>query len=1127
MNTTNPPENLWKQALKNQRQAADPKTSAWVSASAGTGKTKVLTDRVLRLLLSGTKISGVLCLTYTKAAASEMVNRLLERMLSWSVRPLELLRQDLELLIGTSPSQADIVRARQLFFQVIDDPIGLQASTIHSFCQNLLERFPLEAQIAPGFRIIEGAEASTIVNQAIEDALNIIRQQDDDSSMAALRLISKQYSWKTFFDLIVHLHQNQRFMEAAISRYGSITAIIASLYEHHQFNPKKTDAELLAEFIHQTRDRLEKALVTFPKTNGTSFESKTLESLHDWLTYIDSDNQLWEKYSTIFLTQKRKPRAQFAKGNLSTDEYVLFQQETKFCLNFNAQQNHHRSIRLTGAMLEIYRYFDQHYRLRKQQLMALDYHDLVHHVRHFLLSPNAISWVLYKLDNQISHVLIDEAQDSNRDLWEMMETIVGEFFSGQGQRPDQRTIFAVGDVKQSIYGFQQAEPQEFTQANQRFQDYTIRSGQTWHSVDLHISFRSTPAILQAVDAVFNQQDSLLKQGGFTIQHQAQRLGQGGTVELWPVIKASGIPAEQAYADILAKRIKQMLSGEVLASKGRPIEARDIMILLARRKPLIDPILKALQSYQIPAAGLDRLKLQEHLAIQDLIALGKFCLLPSDDFNLAVILKGPLARLSEDQLFDLCYHRPASLWEQVQQHARQHTAYQPIVELLYQLMRGQDRHPFQFYSYVLEQLGFKSKLVDDHGIETLDIIDEFMALSLNFAEQKPGTLQEFIDHIETGQIEIKRDLEQPILNQVRLMTIHGSKGLQAPIVFLPCSGFENNSQTKIIWDHPSSTHILPMLLAGKDYDSVQQQKLRATLEQKQRQEQERLLYVAMTRAEDRLYIAGLPAKPSTDWCYNFIWHGLKQVAQPFSMTTIDTLWNHNDIGLRLETPQITPIPHATAPLLHPSPLPDWWQKKIVEKNLSVATILPSHEESGNLISPLLVEEQQSLYQRGQLIHQLLQLTSEHGDTAFQPMALAFLQQPALGLSNMRQQEILSHINNLVHSTLWQELQLADNLYEIPIQGWVATNQNQKIHISGRIDRLAIFPRDIWIIDYKTHHQPPGDAKSVPVAYYRQMAFYLSLVQQIYPQYQIRCFLLWTAKPLLMELENDLLSTYIYQ
>ena len=1135
MNNREP--SLQQKAFHDQRQASDPQASAWVSASAGTGKTKVLTDRVLRLLLDGTKVSTILCLTYTKAAASEMVNRILERMLAWVVNGQEFLEKDLMQLLGVAPAKADIVRARQLFFQVLDDPIGLQASTMHSFCQSLLERFPLEAGISPGFQVMEETEAKLLVKQALEDTLQEIRETARPDLRQALHQVTSQYSWSAFIDMMGMLRQNNRFFHQLLDEHQNVENVV-NILKHQEGIENLGDSELIRqEFYKKTKERLKKHGIRSDFSISKTTFGKTVEKIQEWVARASGTSHHLQQYVAIFLTKEETPRKELEKIDANSAEGAFIHSEIQACVQYLSVIRAEQWIGKISNLLVIYQHFDTHYQLIKRRNLSLDYQDLVRLVSRFLLSTQNVSWVLYKLDNHINHVLLDEAQDSNSEQWQMIETLVQEFFAGRGQRQDNRTVFAVGDVKQSIYGFLQAEPAEFLKANHRFHQYTQQAAKKWRNVDLDISFRSTKAILEVVDAVFTQPQSLMQQQGFKINHIPNRQEAGGIVELWPMLQSKNPLNGAENADIvlaqaIARRIKKMLSGEMLASQGRPIQARDIMILVQRRKPLTSILLNALRQQEVPVAGVDRLALKENMGINDLVAIGKFCLLPQDDFNLAIVLKGPLGRLTEEDLLDLCHGRSSSLWQNLKQKKRDHPPYQPIHEMLLSLLSTVDyQRPYHFYINILDHLGMRSKLLAELGTDIHEAIDEFLHLALNFEEQGIGTLQEFIDHLEESDAEIKRDLEQPILDHVRLMTIHGAKGLQAPIVFLAQTLFVNNLSSQIFWDDQKPCP-LPIMVPGKGQNTEWQNRVREKMDAKILEEQERLLYVAMTRAEDRLYIGGsmTTTKSRKNW-HDFIRSGMEKIASSFDLSQSDADWPASGLGLRIDCPQTIPLlaKAPPAPVLANS-LPVWWKKPIVERNSPVATMLPSGEQQSHLISPLSEDGKQSVYLRGQIIHQLLQMAEQQPPADFQETAKQFLARAVFALPIRQQQEILQHINSLLGSPLWQSLRMAENLYEAPIQGFIPKKSGERVHITGRIDRLAIFDKEIWIMDYKTHHALPRSIADVPAEYFRQMAIYRSLISQIYPPdiyppSQIRCFLLWTAKPLLMELENDLLNTYI--
>jgi ATP-dependent helicase/nuclease subunit A len=1134
-----------------QRQASDPTASVWVAANAGTGKTKVLTDRVLSLMVTGTKPHHILCLTFTKAAAAEMSNRIADQLGKWSVMADEKLTEHLTDLLQRTPSLEEFTLARQLFARVLDAPGGLQILTIHAFCQSLLRRFPLEAGLAPHFEVMDERNAAELLQKAQDEILIDAKLGRTPELYDAMRVVTSHIHETAFPELLSDIANNRGQLKRVLAHYGGVRKMIARLAELMDLQPTDTPERLILQACEQDRfDALGLRVAMDALLNSSSKgDVERGQILANWLSSREDERpSIFDAYSQAFLTAKFEIRktliTKTAAKNSPASLDILgvealriqrSRQRIKACITLQATN---ALMRIAKTLLDLYEAY-------KNSLAVLDYDDLILKTRD-LLSRENVAWVLFKLDGGIEHILVDEAQDTNPDQWHVIEALSQEFFSGTGQHDGEtpRTIFAVGDVKQSIYSFQGADPAEFERMKQLFAKHVPDAEQVWREIPMTVSFRSTRAVLETVDQVFS--DPAVAQGveiGGDMRHDAWRAKEGGLVEVWPPLRPSpaseGVPwkppVERIRADspraklaqLMANRIHHMItSKEMLEAKGRPIEAGDIMILVRRRTGFIEEFVRALKELDIPVAGVDRMILSEQMAVMDLVALGRFLLQPEDDLELACVLKGPLLGLNDDDLFDLAHQRKGSLWsalrDQGKSDLRFHTAHQYLADLM---ARTDYVRPFELFSYVLAAKGGRKKMISRLGMEAIDPMNEFMDLALQFERSHTPSLEGFLAWLGRGDTEVKRDLEQNGQNAVRVMTVHGAKGLQAPIVFMPDTMQVPKKGQKFYWPaDPDQNHDLFIWPPKADYVEEISQQEKDLMARKQDEEQRRLLYVALTRAEDRLYICGWENKtspPENCW-YNLVRQGLEkigaEVEDPFLKSqpdiedaTILRYESAQEIEAKIETrpssldAKIEPLPAwaITAPRAEPTP------------SRPLAPSRPTEPEPATR-SPL-GEDHGYRFKRGNIIHALLQTLPDLPQNEQMDAAQTYLANPAHDLSDKQQDEIAQETLAVLRHDDFKDVFAPGSSAEVPIVGEV----NGRV-ISAQVDRLLITKDEILIIDYKTNRPPPRTVKKVPPIYINQMKAYRQALSQIYPDRPVRCVLLWTDVPRLMEIPKEMLE-----
>ena len=1138
-----------------QRIASSPATSVWVAASAGSGKTKVLTDRVLRLMLDGTPPQRILCLTFTKAAAAEMANRIHASLGRWTTQSETDLIRDLKQLTGETADSTTIVAARRLFARVLDVPGGLKIQTIHSFCESLLGRFPVEARVPPHFQVMDERSAAELLRASRDAVLSDI--SGDDDLAAALATIVGYLREEDFAALMGNLSAERGRLAQAIEGNGGVGALIDTVFARLGADPAARDSDIVGAASRDDavdRDGLDQAAAAL-STGTEKTDQPRGAILRQWLSAAPAARQAsFEDYAGLFLTQNDEPRKILAtKGVLSAAPQVgdILATEQDRLLDVCNRRRAAQTARATGALLQLGAAILAVYARAKAARVQLDYDDLIYKARDLLRTERDgfAAWVLFKLDGGLDHILIDEAQDTNPEQWEVVAALAEEFFAGQGARDVARTIFAVGDAKQSIFSFQRADPAAFRAYRDHFGGRVTAAEKDWKPVDLEISFRSTNAVLRAVDAVFQADPArrgVVEEEG-VLRHFPFRSGHEGLVELWPAIGPAEDAAldwelpvrrhvflapERRLATVLARKIAEWIGRETLPSRHRPVRAGDVMILLRRRGAVMEELVRALKAAGVPVAGVDRMVLTEQLAVMDLIALGRFLLLPEDDLTLATVLKGPLIGFDENTLFRLCYARgDKSVWQRLADLAGTAPEFAAARAWLEGLLARTDYlPPFEMFAGILADraaLGPMSgwqRLIARLGPDAEDPVDEFLAQALAYERTHAPSLQGFLHWIEAGATEIKRDLEQGDRDEVRVMTVHGAKGLQAPIVILPDTMSKPQGSRGVLWGDG-----VPFWVPRQDLEDEVCRDLRAGEVRRRDEEYRRLLYVAMTRAEDRLYVCGWHGrqKPAVDCWYNLVRAGLQEVADPtvFDFGSIGPAGWSGD-GWRLAESQ-TAAPKADDKVGDgqvPPRTEEWMMQPPAPEPAPPRPLAPSRPAllDPPTVSPL-ADGKEDRFQRGLLIHRLLQVLPDMPADGRPAACRSYLSRPAHGLPEATQAEIAAEVLDILESPEFEVIFAADSRAEVPVIGTVSGPDGPEV-VSGQVDRLVVRDDEILVLDYKTNRPPPEYATETAPAYLRQMAAYRAVLRGIWPDRPVRCALLWTAEPRLMVLDDVLLDPY---
>jgi len=1141
-----------------QRDAVDPTVSAWVSASAGSGKTTVLTSRVLALMLAGVAPQRILCVTFTKAAAAEMSNRITQRLGKWVSLPDHDLNTDISALLLRNATADDERRARQLFARVLDAPGGLRIQTIHAFCQSLLRRFPIEAGISPQFELMDERSAAEALDQAREQTIVSAEPTARPDLAAAMSFLTGRVHETRFPEIVAALTFQRAKIERLFERHGGLNAkglgaAIAALKKTLGLSDNESP-ELAIETACANNAidvaALKRAIAALNKGSKTDQERAVV--IATWIANPDQRVAQFDDYCAVYLTQEKELRKTLATKEAckaDIDVLPIMQSEAARLATVHERLTRLMTAEATSALLTVALEILASYRRYKAQRSLLDYDDLIQIARRLLRTPGVAAWVLYKLDGGIDHILIDEAQDTNPEQWDIIGALTDEFFAGAGRFEDHagettiaRTVFAVGDRKQSIYSFQGADPAGFEAWRTAFATKVGNVEQRWRDVNMNVSFRSTDSVLKAVDLTFSAIDA--KDGVIapseTMAHLVARDGMAGRVELWPPVvpQQTDVPPpwkppvertrsdspQNRLAQLIAGRIARMVGAEKLPTRDRLIKAGDIMVLVRRRTGFVDELVRQLKARQIPVAGVDRMVLAQQLAVMDLIVLGQFLLLPSDDLTLATVLKSPLIGITEDQLFDLAYPRGnASLWDALCQHAGSSNVFGQAQKLLAELLdRADYLSPFALFSHVAVACDGRRKALGRLGFDADDPIDEFLNLALAYEKNHPPSLQAFLQWVQNGEIEIKRDLEQSGVDAVRIMTVHGAKGLQAPIVFMPDTSQVPTQRDALLWTEGENATLL-WCVSSKNADALSVS-LRDAAKAKQMQEYRRLLYVAMTRAEDQLYVCGWETKKATNdgnW-YGLIRAGLERAAQKIADNFLEQqqITLGHDV-LVLENHQAVPAKsdHVAATEVADLALPSWANALPPPERDPPQPLTPSRASRPEpaVISPL-AEDSKLRFQRGLIIHRLLQTLPDVPPERHDAAASAFVSRPSWNLTAAQQKALVAETLLVLANPSFAALFAPGSLAEVPIVGLVG-----KHAVSGQVDRLAITATEVWIIDYKTNRPPPREAENVDAGYVFQLAVYRDVLRRIYPNHHVRCVLLWTDGPFAMELPAAMLDT----
>ena len=1163
----------YKDAAAQQAAAADPRRDVFVSANAGSGKTHVLVSRVSRLLLSGANITPdkILCLTYTKAAASEMQTRLFETLGKWSIMKAEDLRKELDKLLGPEESaEVDLRLARRLFANALETPEGLKVQTIHAFCERILSRFPVEAGILPGFDALDEAEANRLQAEVWQDILKQAHAAPDSETAWALSHLMGTMANATLDGLRGWMGYNIYKIRAWEEAGG--TAPLAEMLG--------IDAQTSADSVKRMawaavpKDKL-KAAISALRESKSKKQNDYADKFESLLTEPDFI-KAYENYASVILKTDNLPRTQIGIKDTGAAAYDFFGQpksadtpEMRAVADIAAKLQGVKILTATRAVFEISREFAARYRTLKSERRLLDFSDQIMLTRKLLKQSHVSDWVSYKLDGGIEHILVDEAQDTSQAQWDIVD-VIRDMFTHDQERDTRfpRTMFAVGDEKQSIYSFQGADPELFMQ---RTKDEAASSD--YGGIRMRMSFRSAPDILRFVGEIFVDQKGLQKMfsevfvppASDLIRHTANRTVPG-LIELWPLSPAPNNQhieepwrpepvdsenqdsAREALARQIAVQVKQWIETQEPVSvrvQGdeitRPMQPKDILILVRKRTgPFFNAVIRNLKWQGVPVAGADRLVLSESIAVQDLMSIARFCCLSGDDLALAEVLKGPLFGVSEAQLFDLSYQkggRKSRLWPVLQNYDA------PWAKLASRTLKDMialsHRHaPYEFFEGILSMPTDDGQshlrlMYQRLSMEVADPIEAFLARALAHQRNHAPSLQHFVQSFMSDTGQLKRELDGRH-NEVRVMTVYGAKGLEAPVVILPDTSQKPDGKAvldngMLALDERGFARLGP----SPETPEILQQ-VKSSRADKLYQEYMRLFYVALTRAETRLLICGYfsghppregPAQKPVDGC----WHDLaKKALLGLGAQETDALPFANEAyqGFVFGTPTKKAVSSSSEAAKTEVTLPEWARlatppagpKEGLRQVTPSALLIENAGLEPAVRSPL--SQSPDRFLRGNLIHKLLELLPEV-PAENRKAAMARFLSGYDGVAADLREDIAATVSHVLDNPEFAEIFAPGSRAEISLAG-LAAGLPENLRLNAQIDRLALTQDKAFIIDYKSNRPPPKRAEDVSELYLGQMAAYREMARTAFPNREIICALLWTERANMMVLPDALLD-----
>ena len=1110
------------------KPVAQASASAWVSANAGSGKTYVLVTRLVALMLSGVAPEKLLCLTYTRSAAAEMQERLFALLSDWTLMSDAKLTAEIEARLEMTPDAQTLRLARTLFARALETPGGLRIQTIHGFCESVLKRFPIEAGLSPQFKLLDEQQSRAMRADLVRAQINTDDAERRASIARLTRHLAEDAMARLAGDILNHRDKfpTNEAIETRLEKIARSMDLPDWAFDVEAL--LRAHAEAYLPDVTPLVQALLQASAKSDREQG--------ERLENWALCArrGAHASAWPHLESVFMTKDGNPRkrlvtAAFAAAYAPKAEALIHQSADVAVLRnrLNAVQ----TLALTG---DIYRFAADlitAYEAAKTSLGVLDYDDLIVYTNRLLSSRSATQWVLFKIDRGLEHILVDEAQDTSPAQWQVIAALAEEFFAGDAAHAEPRTVFAVGDEKQSIYSFQGADPAGFEKMRAHFSEKANAGGGKMNFVPLIESRRSAPEILAAVDLVFEDPARAegLMAAGTPVHHIPHRLKDAGYIELWEpeVVEApdadlqiwevpDALPDETARRK-LALRIAAKIS-ELINAPDSQVTPGDILILVRRRDAFVEDMIRALkqQSPPIEVAGADRMNVMAQIAVKDLLASAEFALNSDDDLALACFLRSPLGGLGEDDLFALAHGRSGSLWRSLVAASDSENA-APVLRAARQRLDWLRREadylpPYDYFARFLSEQGAHAALSARLGVEINDPIGELLNLSLAYESQQAHSLQGFLHWLAQGEQSLKRDMDVQT-HAVRVMTVHGAKGLEAPIVFLP------DTCANPVGHRPQSAGLYfaadndVLWRANADIRDEYGKELQERLDADNLKESRRLLYVAMTRARDRLYVGGYLNKrgtpPSADTWYAYLQASLGTDDNKRQDAEGRTIWSLGDEA------RAGPQRNAPGePLAPPPDVPAWARTPARRSPLAVKQISPSQlrplapEPPGALAETADVKPKGGMDARvfGTHVHALLEKLPSVPKQAREAAAQNYMARFHASVSAADSEAICAAALGVLKHPDMAPVFATPARAEIALVGRLSLHDGQKLALSGRIDRYIETEDEIMLIDFKTG-TPDASGETAP-AIMMQMAAYRDLVGRAKPDKKITCGIVWT-------------------
>ena len=1124
-----------------QIQAADPSRSVFVTANAGSGKTSTLVDRVARLLLEDVEPGEILCVTYTKAAAAEMQSRLFERLGEWSVMDDAGLERSLADLRGQEIRQLGhdaLSRARSLFAKALETPGGLKIQTLHAFCEKLLRRFPVEAGVSPRFKVLEDQAAIVLSHAAREDLARAALADPDGLVGQAYSHFAVELDWESFNKLLAMLESERAALADYVARIEQGAS--PDPYALVGADPETTVAQLEATFVRsvdrQTWLSTAEAMATGSKTD------------QDCADRMWSADWTFHAILSVFLTTSGEPRKSMATKSAPASAKAWLEELQLKALAAQQVLRAQRIAESTRHVLTLARAHAAFYEQAKDRSGALDFSDLVARTVELLTVRSSAAWVLFKLDGGLEHILVDEAQDTAPAQWDILKALTESFFSGEGAREDRgarmdRTIFAVGDEKQSIYSFQGARPERLAIEAQTYDERVRGAGGEFEGVPLEVSFRSTETVLAFVDTAFDTPERSRALTGRALQtrgrHKANRKGDPGSVELWPLYRDEKIDPPEAWEPVDAEPVesarkrmardiareirRQVMAGAAVQDKRtrqpRPAGYGDFLILVRRRDATFEEIIRALKAEGVPVAGADRLKLSSHIVLDDLLSVARFALFPDDDLSLAEVLRGPLCDVDEEGLYELAGANPdrRKLWRELRDRHAERPDWTHAHDLLRFAVQQRARDPFGFFSALLNRVdgtgrSGRARILARLGREAEEAIDETLNQVLAAEDRGAHDLERCLAELEQADVEVKRELEGP-RGEVRVMTVHGAKGLEAPVVILPDTTSRAKAQGPTLLTVEAAggeAWLMAPGAAGEDCPASAD--ARAARQARVDDETLRLLYVALTRARDRIIITGRAnGQSKTGFAEGSWWDVLSG-----TMTVLGA--RHIDEDRLRFGDDPTFVAHVAGPTATPSVARPEWLDRPATPDLGARIASPSQmdgQAKAAALSPLAAAQVGSSlgrFRRGDLIHRLLERLPDIAPDARTAAAERLLSRER-DLTDEQRAEMIAAAFSVLDDARFGPVFGPGSRPEVALTG-SAPDLPAGTAINGRLDRLVITPERVLVVDYKTNRPAPARIEDADEAYVLQMAVYVAVLRRLYPDRPVEAALVWTDGPALM-------------